>query len=149
MKLNVPHFQQSTPHTCLPACVAMVLDYWGEPYTEDELAEAFGTVPLLGTLPENVVSGVESLGYRALWFEGAIVDRLSKLLDQEWPVIIFLRSANLPYGIAGLHAVVVVEITERGVTYLDPTLSDEYFLDIPDFLAAWLPLGNQGIVIWM
>lgn len=149
MKLKVSHFRQSTPHTCLPACVEMVLDYWGETYTEDELAEAFKTVPLLGTLPENVVSGIESLGYRALWFEGATLDRLSKLLDQEWPIIVFLRSANLPYGVAGLHAVVVIEVTETSVSYLDPTLSYEYSLEISDFLIAWSPLGNQGIVIWM
>jgi ABC-type bacteriocin/lantibiotic exporter with double-glycine peptidase domain len=149
MKLDVPHYQQNYSYTCLPACVAMVLDYWGEPYTEGELADTFATVPFLGTLPENVVSGLESMGYHALWFEGATIERLRRLLDQTWPVIVFLRAANLPHGTAGLHAVVVVEITAKHITCRDPGLTHELALELTGFLEAWSPLGQQGIVIWM
>lgn len=41
----------------------MVLAFRGQHHTETELAQAFNTVPLLGTLPENVVSGLEEMGY--------------------------------------------------------------------------------------
>ena len=58
--IPVPHYQQSTPYTCLPACVRMVLAFRGHQHAEAELAQIFNTVPLLGTLPENVVSGLES-----------------------------------------------------------------------------------------
>ena len=34
MKLPVPHFRQQLPHTCLPACVRMVLAYWGKEHSE-------------------------------------------------------------------------------------------------------------------
>jgi hypothetical protein len=59
MTLSVPQYQQSTLYTCLPACGRMVLAFRGHYHTEAELARAFGTVPLLGTLPENVVSGLD------------------------------------------------------------------------------------------
>lgn len=77
MTLSVPHFQQATSYTCLPACVRMVLSFLGYGHTESELATAFGTVPLLGTPPENVVSALEEMGYHALWFENQITDRIS------------------------------------------------------------------------
>ena len=54
MRIPVPHFQQETPHTCLPACVRMVLSYLGDEQTERQLASAFQTVPGWGTLPEHV-----------------------------------------------------------------------------------------------
>jgi ABC-type bacteriocin/lantibiotic exporter with double-glycine peptidase domain len=87
MMLPVPHFQQATPYTCLPACVHMVLAFLGHDLTEEELARAFDTVPLLGTLPDHVVSGLETMGYRSLWFENATVDRLRALLNHQWPII--------------------------------------------------------------
>lgn len=46
MKLAVPHFRQEHPHTCLPACVRMALAYWGKEYSEEELAQVFGTEPV-------------------------------------------------------------------------------------------------------
>lgn len=86
--LPVPHYRQSRSYTCLPACVRMILAYHDKHHTEAELASLFGAV-LLGTLPENVVNGLEQLGYRGFWFENATPDRLSNLLEHGWPVIVF------------------------------------------------------------
>lgn len=73
--LAVPHFRQSSPETCLPACVRMVLAYREKEHSEPELAEALGTVRGLGTNPEGAIKGLESLGYHALWFENAALPR--------------------------------------------------------------------------
>jgi len=124
MKLSVPHFRQEHPHTCLPACARMVLAYWGQEHTEEELAQAFDSVPLWGTRPEAVVTGLESLGYHGLWFENANLERLVDLLSHGWPVIVFLRASDLPHGRAGLHAVVVVGIEGESVICLDSKLDN-------------------------
>ena len=50
MTLAVPSFAQSQPHTCLPACVRMILAYHGYEHAESDLTKAFKTVPLLGWL---------------------------------------------------------------------------------------------------
>lgn len=149
MRLAVPHFSQQLPHTCLPACVRMILAYWGKEHTEAELAKACGTVPLLGTRPESVIVGLESLGYHALWFENATVERLLELFANDLPVIVFLRAADLPYGRAGVHAAVVVDIEGDQVTCLDPALDHAERLGLPPFLKAWSSLGQQGLVVWV
>lgn len=46
MRIPVPHFQQETAHTCLPACVRMVLAFLGDEQSEKELALAFQSVPV-------------------------------------------------------------------------------------------------------
>lgn len=88
----------------------MVLAYRGRKYSEQELVQALGTVRGLGTNPESAITGLESMGYHALWFENATLERLIDLLGHDWPVIVFLRAANLPHGRAGLHAVVMGQI---------------------------------------
>ena len=35
--MNVPHFQQELDYSCLPACVRMVLAYYGDQRPEPEL----------------------------------------------------------------------------------------------------------------
>jgi ABC-type bacteriocin/lantibiotic exporter with double-glycine peptidase domain len=126
----------------------MVLVFHGRDHSEAELSKVFGTVPWLGTLPENVLSGLEQLGYHALWFENATLERLMNLSAHEWPIIAFLRAADLPHGAAGLHAVVVVEIRDGQLTCLDPNLDHELQLDFDTFFRAWSALGHQGIVLW-
>ncbi len=149
MKLSVPHFKQQRPYTCLVACVRMLLAHRGKAHAEDELAAVFGTVPVWGTRPEAVVSGLESLGYHGLWFENAGLGRLLDLLEHDWPVITFLRAADLPHGRSGLHAVVVIGIEDDAIVYLDSTVEKELRLGVSSFMDAWSGLGNQGIVVWI
>ena len=100
--MKLARFRQTQPHTCLPACIRIVLDYWGKSHTEAELAQACGAVPVWGTPPDQAVEGLTQLGYHALWFENATLDRLAKLLAQDWPMIVFCaqpicRMAMLAY----------------------------------------------------
>lgn len=127
----------------------MVLAYRGAETSERELALVFGTIPGLGTNPEGVIGGLESMGYHALWFENATLERLIDLVGHDWPVIVFLRAADLPHGRSGLHAVVLVEITDAQVLCLDPSQDQPVSLGLPDFLRAWKILGSQGLVVWI
>ena len=111
--------------------------------------QALGTVRGLGTNPESAMTGLESMGYHALWFENATLERLIDLLGHDWPVIVFLRAANLPHGHAGLHAVVVVEIDDEQTICLDPSLDQALTLELSTFLSAWRILGSQGLVVWV
>lgn len=149
MTLSVPHYQQQTPYTCLPACVRMVLAFLGHAHTENELAEAFRTVPLIGTLPENVIGALQKMGYHALWFENATAERLFRLSEHDWPVIALLLAQDLPNGIAGMHAVVVSGLNDQQITFLDPMQTEATVMSTLDFLQAWDNLDNQGIVVWV
>jgi len=92
---------------------------------------------------------LEKLGYHALWFENANLERLFELLHQDWPVIVFLRAADLPHGQSGLHAVVVGRAEADQVVFVDPALGAEGQLDLDAFTRAWSALGNQGVVVWL
>lgn len=121
----------------------------GQHHTETELAQAFNTVPLLGTLPENVVSGLEETGYHALWFENATLDRMRALFDHGWPIIALLRAADSPHDTAGLHAVVVTGLAGEEITFLDPARTSQTTMRESHFIQAWSKLDHQGIVVWV
>lgn len=148
MTLAVLHFAQSKPHTCLPACVRMILAYHGQAHSEAELAKAFNAIPFLGTQPGNVVSGLESLGYHALWFENGSIERLLELLSAQWPIIVFLRAQDLPHGRSGLHAIVIIGIENNLVMAHDPMLTELLQLELNIFSHLWANLGRQGMVVW-
>ncbi|MDM8530706.1 C39 family peptidase [Anaerolineales bacterium HSG25] len=142
-------FAQEYSHTCLPACIRIVLAYRGKHHSETELAKICRTVPVWGTSPAMAVDGLEEFGYRALWFENATLERLFDLLAQDWPVIVFLRATDIPHGRAGLHAVVVSEWVSGEFLYVDPAQGEEKSLPLDDFIRAWATLGNQGMVVWL
>ena len=148
MRISVPHFRQETPHTCLPACVRMVLAYLGNIQPERKLTIAFQTTPGWGTLPEHVEPALTTWGYQVRWFENATLERLEQLHANNFPVIALLRAVDLSHGLGGLHAVVIVDIDEQSVICLDPVLDHELKLDLAEFLRIWSRLNNQGIVIW-
>lgn len=149
MRLVIPLFKQSQPHTCLPACVRMVLAGCGREHSEAELVNAFNTVPLWGTRPDNVVTGLENLGCHALWFENAAFERLLELLTAGLPVIVFVRAVDLPHGRAGLHALVAIGFEAEQAICLDPTRDHELRLGLAPFLKAWSGLGYQELAVWV
>ena len=99
-------------------------------------------------MPSDAVNGLETLGYRALWFENASLDRLLALLEQGWPVILFFFAADLPHGTSGLHSVVLSGFEGQEAVLVDPALGREFKLKTSDFMRAWAALDHQGMVIW-
>ena len=148
MILPVPHYQQAHPHSCVPACARMILAYYGQEYDEETLVQTFNTIPILGTQPDDVVSGLEKLGYHALWFENATIERILEILAAKWPLIAFLRAQDLPHGRVGIHAVVIIGIENDTVICLDPTLTEPLHISLPSFVSLWANLGHQGMAIW-
>ena len=120
----------------------------GYSYQEQELAALFQTIPLVGTTPEQAKIGLESAGYHVLWFEYATVEKLSQLLANNWPVILFFHAKDLPHGQGGFHASVLVQITKRSLVLLDPVLTTEIKLSRETFQRIWSNLDCQGMVIW-
>jgi ABC-type bacteriocin/lantibiotic exporter with double-glycine peptidase domain len=149
MKLPVPHLRQEHSYTCLPACIRMILAYYGAEYGEEEIVRYFHVFPRLGTAVESVVTGLRAMGYHALWFENASLERLAELLTHNWPVIAFFRAADLPHGRGGLHSVVVVGIENGKVVCLDPALDYESQYELSFFSLLWSKLDNQGMVLWL
>lgn len=62
--MHVPHFEQELDYSCLPACVRMVLAFYGYECIEGELRALLKTRPG-GTSPVQVMWRLPELGFEA------------------------------------------------------------------------------------
>ena len=144
--LPVPHFEQSRDGNCLPACVQMVLAFWGEKLTEAVLVKQLGTKQY-GTPIRNA----ERLRRRGYDVTVGSLNRadLELHLANEQPVITRVWTAMLDYwDIPTSHVVVVVGYDESTVLLNDPAFSSApQTVSWDGFLAAWAEYDETAVVI--
>lgn len=136
VSLTVPHFEQELPNSCVPACVRMVLAFYGNHQSESDLRSLLGTGA--GGTPPRALFQLSSLGFRTQIRTGSL-PQIQHLLGSGIPPIVFLSTGSLPYWATKCdHAAIVVGITDTEVL-----LSDPAFATAPqrvahaDFLQAW------------
>lgn len=134
--IPAPHYRQSDPGKCLPACARMVLAAFGDERSEAELLTVmegyeFGT-------PANRVKRLEKLGYR-VEYGPSTLEALGESLVQGHLPIVFVYAGFLPWAdFEGFHALVLIEVTSTDVALLDPSLDDgPTRLSLAGFLLAW------------
>jgi ABC-type bacteriocin/lantibiotic exporter with double-glycine peptidase domain len=145
--LPLPHFRQSAPGYCLPACVRMVLAYLGLERSEVKVSRMLGARGF----------GTSSFAVRRLTLEGLrviygewSVSRLVAALDAGRPVILFVRTGFLDYWQRDVaHAVVAVGFEEGAQYWLhDPVLPDgPRIVSWNGLLAAWAEFGYRAATI--
>jgi ABC-type bacteriocin/lantibiotic exporter with double-glycine peptidase domain len=89
--LNVTHYKQELPYSCLAACVRMVLGYHGRDLAEDAVRQLLGTQPA-GTRAGNV-SALASLGFD-VHIGPSSFGQLQAMLAARIPPIVFSRPAR-------------------------------------------------------
>jgi len=145
--LPVPHFEQSRDGACLPACLRMVLAYWGHHYSETEMAKILGTKDF-GT-PISNVERIRQYGYQVEM--GMITEtQLKAHLVAGSPVIARVWTAMLDYWPAEVssHVVVVVGFDEAYVYLNDPALTKApQPTGWNSFLAAWAEFDETAIML--
>jgi ABC-type bacteriocin/lantibiotic exporter with double-glycine peptidase domain len=146
--LSVSHRRQRPQSAeCLPACVAMVLDYLGQPVEYDALVSLLRTRFAIGTAAANV-RHLEALGVNVRLFH-ADLETVRESLVSGWPVIAFIETAPLPYWSEQTdHAILIVGIDGEAVYVNDPEF-DQVPQRIPriQFELAWLRFDNLCAVI--
>lgn len=134
--LPLTHVKQSRRGTCLSACARMVLLALGDDVSEDQLARLFDT-EWYGT-PASRIQRLTQRGYLTI-YEQTTLEQLQHDLLQHIPVIIFLRTGDLPGWQEDVaHAVVLVGLTANTAIIHDPVREagpDEVNLDA--FLLGW------------
>ena len=144
--LPVPHREQVQDADCLPACVAMILEYLGRPLAYDDLLHLLDTTPY-GTITRNVLR-LTRTGFSVIYREGTLAE-LRALLDHGQPVIALIKTGELPYwSYNTLHAIVLVGYDETHVYANDPHFAlSPQVIPIGDFELAWLEMGNRYITL--
>jgi ABC-type bacteriocin/lantibiotic exporter with double-glycine peptidase domain len=145
--LPVPLHRQQSEGDCLPVCVQMVLDYWGQPADRDDLIAQLGTDPDVGT-PGSRVRQLRLRGLTVIYRPVTELD-LQQWLAQRIPVILLVDTAQLPYwSRRAAHAVVLVGLDGSTAYVNDPAFAiSPLALSFNDLLLASDAMGNLAAVV--
>jgi ABC-type bacteriocin/lantibiotic exporter with double-glycine peptidase domain len=137
-KLNVKPFDQ-TKGLCGPASLKMVLRYFGEEYTEDELKNLSGATKSDGVGAEYLVATARELGYDAWIEDNASIDDLAKYVHDGTPVIVDWFSTD------DGHYSVVVEIDKekQEIKLQDPEIRQLRTMPIETFKNVWFDFDSK------
>jgi ABC-type bacteriocin/lantibiotic exporter with double-glycine peptidase domain len=145
--LNVPLHKMSQTADCLAACASMVLAYIGHPVAYDDLLRLLEIGPF-GTPAHRIVRLVR-WGVDVEYDEGTL-EKLQTFLDNNQPVIVLVRTRQLPYwqGLDTYHSVAVVGYDEAHIYVNDPYFDDApKVVAIGDFVLAWLEMSYRYAVL--
>lgn len=145
--MNVPHFEQELSYSCLPACVRMVLAFWGHETSAKNLRILFKTRPA-GTSPVKLLLQLPSLGFNAT-IHTASQSLLRQYLEAGFPCITHVDTEFLPHWSEGvIHAVVITAVDNESVTLNDPSVTHgPLTVPLPNFLRAWASTDYLLVVI--
>lgn len=113
--LRVPKYTQSLEGYCGPACLRMILGYFGLHKSEADIGKLCGTSIAAGTPGEALVKGAKKLGFHGLikdWADFADIGAYVK--KKKVPVMVDWFSVD------DGHYSVVVDITAKDITIIDP-----------------------------
>jgi ATP-binding cassette subfamily B protein len=148
MKLEVPFFRQQEANTCGPACLRMVLGYYGVQASEHEVARDCGTT-IIGTDRRGLVVAAIHRGLAARSEDRVTCDDLEDYVKRRAPVIavvdpdkLYGRLPNFP------HSVVLVGIDADTVAYHDPARGPNLAVSRSHFAQAWDALRRKAVIAW-
>ncbi len=147
--ISVPHSQQLEDGYCLPACVQMVLDFYGQTRRQAEIARTLGIRAGFGVPASNIVK-LRIRSIEPQYVVGGTFERLQFWLQQGIPVIAFVQAGELPQwqGRRAQHAALLVGVDRHDVHLHDPALKDgPITVSIDDFLLAWQEMDNRYAVL--
>ena len=127
-----PHFFQTHPFSCVPACLRMVLASLGFEISEFDLRNLC-QCDETGVERKEAINAVLELGFDSYESNLTSIDELQENLKNGLNPIVFLRfSETTNYS----HAVVVYKISKEKVFVLDPEIGEREF-DINLFVENW------------
>lgn len=145
--LPVPHYKQSHPGKCLPACVRMVLAYWDDVRAETIISRQLRSRSF-GTYVTNVRHLAE-WGYQ-ITDEPGTPASLQEHIQHGKPSIVLIRTGALPYTQEDVaHALVVTGLEPDAYIVHDPAM-DEAGLSISHnaLLLAWSEFDYRYVIIY-
>jgi ABC-type bacteriocin/lantibiotic exporter with double-glycine peptidase domain len=121
--IPVPHLPQELDYSCVPACIRMVLAFYGLKVPESQLRALFKIRPS-GTSLANVLLRLPELGMSASVYSASLFE-LERYLEDGTPCIVQVWTEHLSYWRAAwMHDLVVVGIEGDTVLVNDPAFPD-------------------------
>jgi len=134
---------------CGPASLKMVLDYFGEVHSEEEIARRCKRDPELGTNDIALAKAARSYGFDVVIKNNSTFTNLNQWLKKGAPVIVnwFTRGrsdyddSEVPDG----HYSVVVGLDEKNIYLQDPEIGALRKIEREDFLRVWFDFAGRYI----
>lgn len=140
--LKIPYAKQMSQY-CGPACLEMVLRYYGIDKKQEEIAREISPIPWFGYTVKELIDYMENQGFKVELTEKSNIEELIKNVDKGIPTIIVQR---LNAQTKQPHYRIVTGYTDKHITLHDPELFDA--TDIPKSLVnhLWDINGNKAAV---
>ena len=147
--LNIPHRKQKGFGYCLPACVQMVLAYFGTERSQDDLAKQMSMIVNAGT-PASRVLRLASRDLHVLWQPGTVADLINAIVDGT-PPILPVATRQLSYWredtyhvvlLAGIDDIDNPNIDDRPVLIYDPARDEPMTIRLDELMLAWDDMEN-------
>ncbi|MDO8582353.1 MAG: cysteine peptidase family C39 domain-containing protein [bacterium] len=122
---------------CGPACLQMVLHYFGINTTQKKLAKIAGTNEIHGTSIRDMEQTIRSYGFRVVTKRNTTTfDDLRRYVNRlRLPVIVNWYSTFIPPATG--HYSVVTHIDRSTITLMDPEISKHRKMKLVDFNQVW------------
>lgn len=140
--LPVPPTKQ-TMKFCGPAAVRSVMEFYGVPKTEAEVAELCGASHAEGVSTEGILRGLKSVGLDAEAFDNGTQDTVRKLVSGEKrPLLVFWWGHG--HRGDGPHASVLVGADDGGIWLMDPEPGMVVFKPWVKWIKNWFTFGGPS-----
>ncbi|MGN6730367.1 MAG: cysteine peptidase family C39 domain-containing protein, partial [Candidatus Binatia bacterium] len=154
--LKIRHFKQSRA-MCGPACLKIVLAYFGTNVSEAAIAKACRSDRISGTTGINLVQGARRLGFAAEMFDRSSLRAIERWLRRKVPVIVdwmsTVTTGDSQTAMACGHYSVVYGMDKHHITLADPALGCKRRIARQAFLNVWfgfkqiVPRRNDDLLI--
>lgn len=141
-----PLYKQEAGYSCAPACLRMVLAYFGIFETEERLIELSDCMPD-GTRPLGLIDAARNYGFKETRkYNQLSLDDLKYIIEQKLYPIVYVGVCLSPLSRPEKHAMVVVAIDEDRVEVLDPLRGDIVFSH-EEFESEWINTRQLTILV--
>lgn len=137
--IKLKAFKQTNPSTCGPACLKMVLNYYGIKKSEKELAKLANTSRDYGTKAKDLVRVGKFFGLKGFVKEFSEINDIKKYIDKKIPVIVTWFS-----GWEG-HFSVVFHIDKQNIYFKDPETASSVKMSLHIFQKLWFGTKKRHI----
>jgi len=147
--LNIAPFRQTDDSRCGPACIKMILAYYGIEVTEDEICERCNWSFDLGCTDYQMHDAFKYYGLDCIMYEEASLDEIDFWLGKQVPVIVDwfspgvdLKLHDMPNG----HSSIVIALGENFIYLMDPEFGGVRTIRRDDFMRVWFDWRNTPYI---
>lgn len=141
--IRIPLTRQATCYTCGASALQSVLAFYGQEFSEEELAKKLKSNYQEGTAYKQIAAFAEKLGFSVEIHKDMSISDLKAALDKRQPVICLLQAwSEHPVDYKDEwndgHYVVAVGYDEKNIFFMDPsTLGNYTYIPEYEFLDRW------------